>query len=411
MSKFVKLKELCMKITDGSHYSPLEDLNGNYPMLSVKDMNQDYFDYSNCKYIGEEDYTKLVKADCKPLLNDVLIAKDGSYLKYIHVVEKEKEQAILSSIGIIRPNLKKVSPYFLKYYLQMDSIKKQVGKKYVSGTALPRIILKAFGEIEIIKKELCEQENIINLLVKLDKKIELNNNINQELETFAKTNYNYWFVQFDFPNEEGKPYKASGGQLVWNEEVRREVPSGWKIGNLSDIANITMGQSPEGETLNENQQGTVFYQGKTDFGWRFPEVRMYTTKPTRFAAVNDVLLSVRAPVGDINIANEDCCIGRGLAALNSKNNNSSFLFYTMLNLKNIFDIHNGNGTTFGAITKDDLYNIKIVIPNDSLLNHFEKAVKTYDELIALKCKENRELVALRDWLLPMLMNGQVTFKE
>ena len=404
-----KLNTLCEKITDGSHYSPKGISNG-YPMLSVKDMFDNGFNYSDCKVVSEDDYVDLVKADCKPLLNDVLIAKDGSYLKHVFVIKDELDQAILSSIGILRPNLEKVVPEYLKYYLQTDSVKETVSKKYVSGSALPRIILKNFGEIEVIYKPISEQEKIAKVLSDLDAKIELNNKINTELEAMAKLIYDYWFVQFDFPDENGKPYKSSGGKMVYNEELKREIPEGWENGELQDIANITMGQSPPGDSYNENGIGSVFYQGCTDFGTRFPSNRKFTSEPSRFAKNGDILLSVRAPVGTMNVANEDCCIGRGLAALNSKDDCISYLDGVMQYMKQIFDRRNASGTTFGSITKGDLFSIKVVIPDKKVLKQFNETAKPMFEKQNVIGLENQKLAELRDWLLPMLMNGQVKVK-
>jgi type I restriction enzyme S subunit len=168
-----------------------------------------------------------------------------------------------------------------------------------------------------------------------------------------------------------------------------------------------MGQSPPGESYNEDNNGMIFYQGCTDFGNRFPTIRKYTTQPTRFAKEGDILLSVRAPVGTLNIAKEDCCIGRGLAALNSKDNCISYLFGVMLNLKQIFDRRNVDGTTFGSITNDDLFSLKVVKPNTLVLKNYNNAVNpcfVKQNTIEL---ENIQLAELRDWLLPMLLNGQV----
>ncbi|MEE9430304.1 MAG: restriction endonuclease subunit S [Melioribacteraceae bacterium] len=254
------------------------------------------------------------------------------------------------------------------------------------------------------------QQKIAKVLSTLDAKIELNNRINKELEAMAKTLYDYWFVQFDFPNENGKPYKTSGGKMVYNKELKRDVPNGWEVGVLSDISNITMGQSPKGKSYNSVGKGSIFFQGSTDFGWRFPKVRQFTTSPTRFAKKGDILLSVRAPVGTLNVAIKDCCIGRGLAALNSKSNTGSYLFGIMQNLKQIFDRRNVSGTTFGSITKDDLYSLKVIIPKENLLIKFHQKVSTFDNLIVKNHKENQQLTELRDWLLPMLMNGQVRVK-
>jgi len=255
------------------------------------------------------------------------------------------------------------------------------------------------------------QDKIVLVLSTVDKKIELNNLINSELEAMAKLIYDYWFVQFDFPDANGKPYKSSGGKMVYNETLRREIPEGWSDKELSEVANITMGQSPSGDSYNDDSKGTVFYQGSTDFGWRFPSVRQYTTKPGRLAKAGDVLLSVRAPVGALNVADEDCCIGRGLAALNSKDSADSFLFYVMLYFKQIFDRRNASGTTFGAITKDDLFSLKLAYPELNILRSYDDKVSAFNGIILNNHRQNIELQRLRDWLLPMLMNGQVTVKS
>lgn len=268
-----------------------------------------------------------------------------------------------------------------------------------------------FSFLHLYLPEYGQQVLIGDLLYKIELKRTNNEKLISELESMAKTLYDYWFVQFDFPDENGKPYRASGGKMVWNEQLKREIPEGWDVGDFSDIANITMGQSPEGTSYNENGIGKVFYQGRTDFGTRFPTPRMYTTAPTRFAKKNDILLSVRAPVGDLNVAMEECCIGRGLAALNSKLGSQLHLMYTLMGFKKFFDVMDGNGTTFGSITKDDLFELKVAIPPAPLLKRFEEAVSPTENRIRTSETENRELAHLRDWLLPMLMNGQATVMD
>tara|TARA_R110001583_G_C5670817_1_gene411000 strand:- start:4377 stop:5540 length:1164 start_codon:yes stop_codon:yes gene_type:complete len=259
-----------------------------------------------------------------------------------------------------------------------------------------------------------EQTEIANVLNAIDKKMELNNRINAELEVMAKSLFDHWFVQFDFPDDspqgQGNPYKTSGGKMVYNSTLKREIPQGWSDKTLSQIANITMGQSPEGSSYNDEGVGTIFYQGSTDFGWLFPTTRQYTTAPSRMAKKGDILLSVRAPVGDMNIANTDCCIGRGLAALNSKTHSDGFLFYVMKYFKQIFDRRNSEGTTFGSITKNDLYSLTLAYPTSDLLKKYDEIVTNYNKMIFERSLENQELASLRDWLLPMLMNGQVTVK-
>ena len=171
---------------------------------------------------------------------------------------------------------------------------------------------------------------------------------------------------------------------------------------LSDIANITMGTSPDGNSLNSDRNGIVFYQGKTDFGFRFPNVRQYTTEPKRYANPKDILMSVRAPVGPVNIATERCAIGRGLAALCPKDENYSFLYYTMLELDFELNKFNDEGTVFGSITKDDLHSLPIV---DVALNekaNFNQKVTIIDKLISDNESEISNLKELQSLVLSKL---------
>ena len=289
-------------------------------------------------------------------------------------------------------------------------IKKSI-QNSASGSIQDNINIDVLTTLKFRIPEKEYQDKIASVLSALDSKIELNNRINAELEAMAKTLYDYWFVQFDFPDQHGKPYKSNKGKMVWNNDLKREIPDGWEVGGLSEIANITMGQSPPGESYNEVSKGTVFYQGCTDFGNRFPSVRLYTTSPTRFAKSGDILLSVRAPVGTLNIANEPCCIGRGLAALNSKDNSIAYLFGVMTNLKQIFDRRNVDGTTFGSITKDDLFSLRVIKPSKDILKKYQDAIFPAFKKQNQMELESRRLAELRDWLLPMLMNGQVTVNE
>lgn len=278
----------------------------------------------------------------------------------------------------------------------------------VTGSIQDNINIDYLSQLDFKVPPKSYQDKVVGVLGTIDEKIDTNTRICTELEAMAKTLYDYWFIQFDFPNAEGKPYRSSGGEMVWNDQLKRKIPKGWSAGQLPDIANITMGQSPSGDTYNENGSGTIFYQGCTDFGTRFPVPRVYTSAPTRFAKAGDILMSVRAPVGTLNIAMEDCCIGRGLAALNSKFGSQLHLLYTLSGFKQLFDVMDGNGTTFGSITKDTLFEMKVVIPRRDQIKSFEEMVQPIEQKIRVAEQENRELTKLRDWLLPMLMNGQAT---
>ena len=296
-------------------------------------------------------------------------------------------------------------PKYLYYFLKNLHLDKMFDK---GSSVVPSLDRKVVHSLNVpCHKDIDCQKRIAAILSKIDRKIELNCAINQNLEAMAKQLYDYWFVQFDFPNEEGKPYKSSGGNMVWNEKLKRNIPIGWNNGTLIDIANITMGQSPDGTSYNEIGEGVLFYQGSTDFGMRFPSVRQYTTAPSRFAKKGDILMSVRAPVGAVNIANNDCCIGRGLSALNSKIGSTTHLYYILNDLRIAFDQRNAAGTTFGSITKEDLYNLPIVIPAKEVISAFDKICSPMFDRQMLLGEEIDTLIKQRDELLPLLLNGQV----
>jgi Restriction endonuclease S subunits len=181
----------------------------------------------------------------------------------------------------------------------------------------------------------------------------------------------------------------------------------WTDGILSDVAEITMGQSPKGDTYNENGVGTVFFQGRGEFGFRFPTRRLFTTDPKRMAQTNDVLMSVRAPVGDLNVAYEPCCIGRGLGAIRSKDGHQSFVLYTVFSLREKLHMFNGEGTVFGSINRDALNSMPIVIPTIEEMDRFEEVVAPMDAAIRNNHEEICRLEAIRDSLLPRLMSGEL----
>ncbi len=207
----------------------------------------------------------------------------------------------------------------------------------------------------------------------------------------AQAIFKSWFVDFE-------PF---GG----------EMPSDWRESTLSEIANVTMGQSPDGSSYNEDGVGTVFYQGRAEFGARYPTRRLFTTQPKRMAAKGDVLLSVRAPVGDLNVAFESCCLGRGLAGIQSNNGCQSFILYTMFALKQTLDMFNGEGTVFGSINKNDMANLPVLIPTDDVLRQFEELVNPMDTAIEANYAESCNLQAARDSLLPRLMSGELSVAD
>lgn len=258
---------------------------------------------------------------------------------------------------------------------------------------------KAFIEIKLPIPSLEKQKELIEEYEAIENRIQLNKKLCATLEETAQTIYKHWFEDFEFPDENGKPYKSSGGEMVECEELGKEIPKGWRVGKLEEIAIIIMGQSPSGDSYNYEKNGKIFYQGRTEFGFRFPKIKTFTTEPTRIAKAKDILLSVRAPVGDLNITLNDCCIGRGISAVRSKTHCNSFLFYLMKSVKDQFDISNGEGTIFGSINKDDLHAIKVLISDFKVDSAFENEVSQLDNKIENLCLQTQKLEELKNLLL------------
>ena len=353
------------------------------------------------------------RAQRKVTNNTIIYSTVRPRLKHYGILSRPQNNFIVST-GFTTIDIKdlykdKIDPRYLYLLLTQPTITDYIGN--IADTAVsayPSINPSDLSSLCFMFPDHAIQKTIADIWNNYDRKIELNRAINQNLEAMAKQLYDYWFVQFDFPNENGRPYKSSGGKMVWNDKLKREIPEGWEDGILIDIANITMGQSPDGSSYNEVGEGILFYQGSTDFGMRFPSVRQYTTAPSRFAKKGDILMSVRAPVGSINIANNDCCIGRGLSAINSKLGSMSHLYYILNDLRIAFDQRNAAGTTFGSITKEDLYSLHIIIPSDEVIKAFDKICSPMFDRQMILGKEIDILTKQRDKLLPLLMNGQVS---
>ena len=285
----------------------------------------------------------------------------------------------------------KTSAKFLYYYLKDFNF-----NAFNVGSAVPSLTVPVLNDIDIKLPSTDKQSDIVGILSSLDAKIETNNKLNEKLEEMAQAIFKSWFVDFE-------PFKDK----PFHETELGMIPEGWEVGVLSDISTITMGQSPCGTSYNENGEGIIFYQGRTEFGFRFPSIRLYTTAPSRFAEVGSTLMSVRAPVGDINMALLRCCIGRGVASIKSNCDCDSYIYYLMKSLKKRFDIYNGEGTVFGSVGRDTLRKMLITIPPSSVISDFEINVSKIDSRIKINELESQRLASLRDTLLPRLMFGEL----
>jgi type I restriction enzyme S subunit len=302
---------------------------------------------------------------------------------------------------------------FLSYLLESTEL-----SGYLTGSTIPKLSQGNLNAIEVSVPSVEEQKAIAHIFGTLDDKIELNSKTNETLEAMAKALFKSWFVDFDPVRAkiEGRPtgLPAEISDLFpdsFEDSELGEIPSGWKVGCLSDYCEITMGQSPPGDTYNDEGDGLPFYQGKTDFGFRFPGRRIYCSSPTRQASIGATLISVRAPVGSANIAREVCSIGRGIAALKSRQSADSFIYYLIGTLQGVFESYNSEGTVFGAINGKDLASIQVVAPSTEAIAAFNSHCLPMDESIQSNTLETEHLTTIRDALLPKLISGELRIPD
>jgi type I restriction enzyme S subunit len=307
-----------------------------------------------------------------------------------------------------------------KYYLL-----KSLDLEHMNAdSAVPGLNRDAAHALKISVPPLPEQRAIAHILGTLDDKIELNRRMSETLEAMARALFKAWFVDFEpvraktegrwrrgqsLPGLPAHLYDLFPDRLVDSE--LGEIPEGWGVDQIGNHFRVTMGQSPPGNTYNEKGDGLPFYQGRVDFGFRFPTRRVFCTAPTRLAEAGDTLVTVRAPVGDSNMALERCCIGRGVAAVRHASGAVSYTYYFVRSLKSVFESFEAEGTVFGAITKDAFLSIKCVVPPTELVQRFEQLCRPIDEKIERAERESRTLAALRDALLPKLIRGEIRVKD
>ena len=352
-------------------------------------------------YIDEHAYNFLSKTQL--FGGEIIISNVGANVGTVFKVPYLRKKMNLGPNSIMVKTKGNDDFYF--YWFSSPNGQESI-KSILSGSAQPKFNKTSFRNLELPIPPYKEQNAIAHILSTLDDKIEVNNEINKTLENMAQAIFKQWFVDFEFPNEDGEPYKSSGGEMV--ESELGMIPKGWEVGKLDDIATIVMGQSPKGTSYNEVGEGEVFYQGRTDFSSRFPIRRLFTTEPKRMANDGDVLMSVRAPVGDLNVANERCCIGRGLSAISSSADLSSYILYVMHDLRERLNVYNGEGTVFGSINQKDLKSIKVISSCDNKTEiAFDELIQPIDRMIRNNEDETRRLINLRDRLLPKLLSGEI----
>ena len=385
------------------------------PVISGQHLRGTRLQDTTFNFVSPEHADKLKSANV--YRGDIVFTHAGNIGQAAYIPETSKyERYVLSQRQFfLRCDRTKLLPAFAAYFFstaegqhRLLANASQVG---VPSIARPVTYLRT---IEIPLPPLPEQRAIANILGTLDDKIELNRRSNETLEEIARAIFKSWFVDFD-PVRAKSAGRDPGlpGHLAdlfpdsFEDSELGEVPKGCMLGSVDDEFALTMGQSPPGETYNLAGVGLPFYQGSTDFGPRFPTRRVYCTAPTRFAKAGDTLVSVRAPVGDVNMASEDCAIGRGVAAVRHSTGSRSFTYQFMQSIEGAFARFNGEGTVFGSIAKNDFHKIPYVRPPRDLVLAYEMRVSPLDDRLEANERGNRTLAALRDTLLPKLISGEL----
>lgn len=301
-------------------------------------------------------------------------------------------------------------------------------ENYFIGSTIKHLIGFTLKEVEFPYPTFKEQQKIASVLSALDSKIELNKRINNELEAMAKTLYDYWFVQFDFPDQHDKPYKSSGGKMQWNDELKRIVPEGWKVEKLDAVVERILdhrGKTPlklGGDWSNEGE-GIIALSAKNVKGGQLVNLdqanrvnlEMYEKWMPEKLKDGDILMTSEAPLGEFYflLNNTNYCMSQRLFGIRANQSKviPSYLYYE-LSKGNGFSqiIGSKSGSTVFGIRQDELRKIKVLNPALAIQSSFDKIVFPMLAKIRVLVSQNQKLAELRDWLLPMLMNGQVTVR-
>jgi len=416
------LSEITHNVTDGKHGDCLNEQDSGFYFVSVKDIKSGGIDYHNARQITQRDYIETHKRT-RFEAGDILLANSGHTIgKMVYAKDSKyiSKTTFQKSVAIIKPDIKKVDGVFL-YYNLLANVKGL--RRAAVGSAQPNLLLRDLRSFKLdIYKDVNYQSQIAKVLSNLDAKIELNNKINAELEAMAKLIYDYWFVQFDFPDENGKPYKTSGGKMVYNEELKREIPEGWELCFLGDVVNKTgTGLNPrknfklgEGDnyyvTIKNIDQGKVILNEKCD---RINDEALRIINNRSDLRKGDILYTSIQPVGTTYLIREE--------PKNWNINESVFTIrpdYEKVTSEFLYMFVSGEyikkytsyvsaGSIHKGVRHSTLKECKFILPSKSIVDDFTKLVRPMldkDDKIQI---ENQKLAELRDWLLPMLMNGQV----
>lgn len=413
MSEVVNLEELCTGIIDCPHSTPKWQEKG-IPVIRNYNLKDGKIDCTNLSFVSEEDYKERVKRAI-PEESDIIISREAP-MGVVGIVPKEFQCCLGQRLVLLKIDKSKCIPKYLLYTLMSEYVQVQIRRINQTGSIVSNLNISSLKKLKIPLHNFEEQRKIANILSAIDDKIQINNQINQELEAMAKTLYDYWFVQFDFPDQNGKPYKSSGGKMVYNPELKREIPEGWGVETLKDFeSKIITGKTPSranrdnfgGEipfiTIGDIRGNTFVYstsESLTDLG--------ASVQQNKYLPEGSLCVSCIATVGEIGFTTEWSHTNQQINSIVFEDETNRYYLYFAL--KNYFENANASaktGNTFANMNKEDFSGIRIILPSKEIKNNFHKITEPYFAQIKCLQGQNQELTQLRDWLLPMLMNGQV----
>lgn len=429
-SSFVRvpISQLLEKIVDNRGKTVPTAENG-IPLIATNCIKENslYPTFENIRHVSEDTHRTWFRAHLQP--EDILFVNKGTPGRVCMVPDPVNFCAAQDMIAL-RADRSKVYPRYLFSFLRSDWAKEKI-RNYHVGLAIPHFKKQDLDTITVPKRSHAEQKAIGDLYFLLSEKIELNNRINAELEATAKLLYDYWFVQFDFPIStvqaavmgkpelEGKPYRASGGKMVYNEKLKREIPGGWTDGSLEKLGKIVGGSTPSTENSEYFcEKGTPWITPKDlsdNLGNRFIDQGAMDVTAAGIKAASlkihpkgTVLMSSRAPIGYLAIARTPVTTNQGFKSIVPGDEFSTdYIYFTLQHFMSLIKA-NASGSTFKEISGGTMKTVNIHFPPVDLVANFTQSVSVLSEQQSLLEQQNQELSKLRDWLLPMLMNGQVT---
>lgn len=396
----------------GSQLHQSDYISNGTPIVMPQNIVDRKIDYSQINCISESDAHRLIKYSTQE--NDILYARRGDVEKHAFITEEDS--GVYCGTGCLRVRLfaQNVDPLFLSFFLNRKETRKWLISHAV-GTNMLNLNTDILAAVPVRYPHICEQRKIATILNTIDKKTQINNRINDNLQQQLKLLYDYWFTQFDFPDENGKPYHSSGGAMVWNEQLKREIPISWRIINIKEISKITWGQCPDGKNILDrriHREGLIDYcSGAGDMkGGFLVDCQAKTDNSKRFAHKNDILVSVAGKIGDICVVDHTISLGRAAMAYTAIDSKQLTFIYMTLQALNRKMTTISTGSIQKVINNDHIDSF--IFPYDeSVVSSFGMTTaKIFEELMAIS-HENKHLNALRDWILPMLMNGQATISD